>query len=124
MAVSKIRLGALFGTAARAELPTRIVGRYFVLARDRGGFAETWTLTLDDENNTSHTLGTQETEVADYFKRVGFEQLAERFIPIAREFGAVQVVTKDGRCIALYDRKTPNVFAEEDKKPGISLCLP
>jgi hypothetical protein len=83
-------------------LPLELPGEFFVLQYDR--LYERFVLIVDDEDRSSYNLHGDIPAIMGYFKRWGLEEVGNRAIDTAREFGAAQAIPSDGRVIALCNR--------------------
>jgi len=84
-------------------LPESLPGDFFVLVYDR--LMETYVLLIDDKDGSSYDLGDDIQQMMWQFRRWGHPKLGDSCIDLARTFGSVQGVFKDGRTIPLFKRE-------------------
>lgn len=112
---------------ALARLPKELPGRFFVLQWDRD--AEVFRLFLDDLDNSNYNLGGDIPKVMMRMRVWGIEDLGNRTIDLAKEFGSAQCIFTQNRVIALFDRKAPNKLKLKwedygDDIPIKNICTP
>lgn len=84
---------------AKAPLPDKMPGEFFVMVYDRE-FKE-YTLFVDDATRSSYKLGSDIQAIMRYLKRIGVYDLGCRALDVAREFMTVQAVLADGRVMPI-----------------------
>lgn len=97
----------------RPALPAVLMGRFFVVSYRRA--YDDYVILLDNAQRDSFELGADITAISGQFALWGCKDLGQRAIDMARSFGAAQAIFKDGRVIALFDRKAkrPPLFDTE-----------
>jgi hypothetical protein len=107
---------------ANAPLPTTIPGSFFVLEWDRP--YERYVLHLDDEEGSSHNLGSNIPEIMMRFRIWGLERLTDRMMGMAREFGAVQVIPDEDKVAAVISRDLNTLrvkFRDDEEATNVAL---
>lgn len=96
---------------------------FFVLECTRE--SKQYRLHLDDEDGTSHIIGTKIPDVQRLFKRWGLDKRqTDDAIDAAREFGAVQCIPTQRRNINLFNRKpSASVKFEDRETQNAAACL-
>jgi len=98
--------------------PDELPGHFFLIEYDRE--TECFTLIVDDmidaSGASSYNLGSDMPELMLYFRLIGLEEIGNRTIDIAKEFGAAQAILRDGRVVPLIEGAETNVdvFKESD----------
>lgn len=101
----------------RIPKPHTLPGRFFVLTWDK--MIEKFIVFLDDEENSSFKLDSIQDAMLQ-MKMWGLGDFGNQCIDQAREFGSVQGIPSQKRCINLFDRKPQRrmVFHEEGSYVG------
>lgn len=99
---------------AVAPLPTELPGEFFVLEWNRD--LECYILHVDDGDGSSYNMGDEVSHLMLRFRLWGYEDIGNRTIDMAREFGAAQCIPDQNRVIALFDRTKGEVDVFEKEK--------
>jgi len=95
--------------AAVVQPPVPIPGPFYVLSYDKEG--ESFTLYIDDQNQSSYVLGALEPTLR-YLSLFGGPN-ADLAIDCAKQFGTVQVIPAQRRVLPLFQRSPKvDVFAK------------
>jgi hypothetical protein len=114
---------------AKAPLPPSLPGEFFVVLYDRD--AETYTIVVDDETNSSYNLGVGVEPAMRYFRfldrimhttpnppQADLVVTGYRAIDIAREFGAAAAsLTERDRVTPVKEQPTPQGFKWSGSNP-------
>ena len=87
---------------AKAPLPVQLPGEFFVLEWNK--LRETFILHVDDAEKSSYNLGSDVQIAMMRFRVWGLEDIGNRAIDIAREFGVAQAIPKGNRVIPIFER--------------------
>ena len=101
---------------AKAPLPLSLPGEFCVLMYDRD--LARFQLVVDDVETSSHDLGPNIPEVMRIMHRYAGEDVGNRVIDIAKEFGMAQYIFLDQRVIPIHPPAKPRKLKFEESSDG------